>query len=220
MSDDESAADRKRANQKARKFFDSIWRSGDYWTLETSDFERAKYEHEIAMLDGDCYKRALDIGCGAGQFTRMLVPFVKSTTAIDVAPSAIARATARWQGHREIEFRVENIMDHDFRTEPAWDLIVMNETIYYLGWLYSFFDIAWMANELYGATQPGGTFLMANTYGEMSDYLIRPWIIRTYRDLFVNVGYIVKTEDTFCGKKDNLMVETLMTVFVKHADSS
>jgi hypothetical protein len=31
MSDgDESATDRKRANQKARKFFDNIWLSGDY----------------------------------------------------------------------------------------------------------------------------------------------------------------------------------------------
>ena len=77
-----------------------------------------------------------------------------------------------------------------------------------------------MANELHRATQPGGTFLIANTFGEISDYLIRPWIIRTYRDLFVNAGYVVKTEDTFCGKKDNVMLETLMTVFVKHADPS
>jgi 2-polyprenyl-3-methyl-5-hydroxy-6-metoxy-1,4-benzoquinol methylase len=219
MSDDKTATDRKRANQKARKFFDGIWQSGDYWNLETSDFERAKYEHEIAMLDGYCYKRALDIGCGAGQFTRMLAPFVKSITAVDVAPLAIARARARGQGHREIEFRVENIMDHDFRTEPAWDLIVMNETIYYLGWLYSFFDIAWMANELYGATEPGGTFLMANTRGDISDYLLRPWIIHTYRDLFVNVGYIVKAEDVFQGKKNNVIFETLITVFVKRPNS-
>ena len=105
-------------------------------------------------------------------------------------------------------------------SDPPWDLIEMNETIYYLGWLYSFFDVAWMANDLYRATQPGGIFLMANTYGEISDYLIRPSIIRTYRDLFVNVGYVVKTENTFCGKKDNVMLETLMTVFVKHADPS
>src|SRR5262245_30597930 len=136
MSDDERVADRKRANKKARKFFNGIWRSGDYWNLETSDFERTKYEQAIAMLGGSRYKTALDIGCGAGQFTRMLVPFVKSITALDVAPSAIARARAREQRQREIDFRVENIMDHDFRTE-AWDLIVMNETIYYLGWLYS-----------------------------------------------------------------------------------
>jgi hypothetical protein len=93
MSDDASAAYRKRANQKARKFFDRIWRSGDCWNLETSDFERAKYEHEIATLDGHYYKRAVDIGCGAGQLTRMLLPFVESI-AVDVAPSAIARA---WQ---------------------------------------------------------------------------------------------------------------------------
>ena len=140
--------------------------------------------------------------------------------AIDVAPSAIARPQAAGASPGRIDFCIENIMDHDFIGNRPWDLIVMNETIYYLGWLYSFFDVAWMANELYRATQPGGTFLIANTFGEISDYLIRPWIIRTYRDLFVNAGYVVKTEDTFCGKKDNVMLETLMTVFVKHADSS
>jgi predicted TPR repeat methyltransferase len=220
MSDDGSRLQREAAGRKACEFFDAIWQAGDYWALEKSEFEQTKYERQIGLLRDSHYERALEIGCGGGHFTRMLAPLVDRTTGIDVAPSAIARAQAAGTGACQIEFRVENIMDHDFRGDRPWDLIVMNETIYYLGWLYSFFDIAWMANELYGATRPGGTFLMANTFGEISDYLIRPWIIRTYRDLFVNVGYVVKIEDTFCGKKDNVMLETLMTVFVKHADSS
>ena len=219
MSDYRSKMDREVAARKAREFFDSIWQAGDYWDLETSEFEKAKYERQIELLQDCRYARALEIGCGGGHFTRMLATLADYTTAIDVAPSAIARAQAA-RGPGQIDFRVENIMDHDFVGDRPWDLIVMNETIYYLGWLYSFFDVAWMANELYRATQPGGTFLMANTFGEISDYLIRPWIIRTYRDLFVNVGYVVKTENTFCGKKNNVMVETLMTVFVKKADSS
>jgi predicted TPR repeat methyltransferase len=146
----------------------------------------------------------------------MLARLVDCTTGVDVAPSAIARARAAGAGPGRIEFRVENVMDHDFRRDRPWDLVVMNETIYYLGWLYSFFDIAWMANELFGATRPGGTFLMANTYGEISDHLLRPWIIRTYRDLFVNVGYTVKT---LCGEKNNVALETLITVFVKAPSS-
>src|SRR5262249_47691597 len=131
----------------------------------------------------------------------------------------IARARAAVAGAGRIEFRVENIMDHDFRGDRPWDLIVMNETIYYLGWLYSFFDIAWMAKEIFDATQARGTFLMANTYREISHYLIRPWIIRTYRDLFVNVGYTVKTEEAFRGEKNNVVLNTLITVFGKPQSS-
>jgi SAM-dependent methyltransferase len=215
MNDYESATDRKRASRRACEFFDAIWRAGDYWDLENSEFEQAKYKRQIELLQGSCYERALEIGCGAGQFTRMVAPLVKCITGVDVAPSAIARAQAAMGGHGQIEFRVENIMDRDFRVDRPWDLVVMNETIYYLGWLYSFFDIAWMANELFGATQPGGTFLMANTYGEISDHLLRPWMIRTYRDLFVNVGYYVKTEEVFRGKKNNVLLDTLITVFAK-----
>lgn len=39
------------------------------------------------------------------------------------------------------DFRLENIMDRDFMGDRPCDLIVMNETIYYLGWPYSFFDV-------------------------------------------------------------------------------
>jgi SAM-dependent methyltransferase len=219
MSDYWNGMARERAGRKAYEFFDALWQAGDYWGLETSQFAQATYERQIELLQGFHYERALEIGCGGGHFTRMLVPLVDYTTGLDVAPSAIARAQAAGAGAGRIEFRVENVMDHDFRGDRLWDLIVMNETIYYLGWLYSFFDIAWMANELFGATRPGGTFLMANTYGEISDHLLRPWIIRTYRDLFVNVGYTVKTEEAFRGEKNNVALETLITVFVKAPSS-
>jgi 2-polyprenyl-3-methyl-5-hydroxy-6-metoxy-1,4-benzoquinol methylase len=214
-----SETDRERASRKACEFFDAIWQAGDYWGLENSEFEQAKYERQIGLLQGSYYERALEIGCGGGEFTRMLAPLVRCTTAIDVAPSAIARAQAAGTGHGQIEFRVENIMNHDFRADRPWDLIIMNETIYYLGWLYSFFDVAWMSSELFSATQPGGSFLMANTYGEISDHLLRPWIIRTYRDLFVNVGYNVKAEEVFRGNKNNTVLDTLITVFVKPSRS-
>src|SRR5262249_688128 len=181
--------------------------------------EQGKYERQITLLRGFYYESGLEIGCGAGQFTRMLAPLVNHITAIDVAPSAITRARERMARDGHIEFREQNIMEHDFRSDRGWDLIVMNETIYYLGWLYPFFDIAWIANEIFSSTQPGGTFLMANTYGEISDDLLRPWIIRTYRDLFVNVGYDVRTEEVARGEKNSVVLETLITVFVKPPSS-
>jgi SAM-dependent methyltransferase len=200
-------------HSRAEAFFEDLWKKGDPWKFESSDFERAKYETELAKLRGRRYFRVLEIGCGAGHFTRSLVRFTDQIVALDISPTAIARA--RTTGLRSVDFKVANIMDYNLRAEGPWDLIVMNETICYLGWLYSFFDVAWLASELFTATRHAGQFLMANTCGGVEDYLLLPWIIRTYHDLFVNVGYRLESEEMFRGEKDGADIEVLISLFTK-----
>jgi SAM-dependent methyltransferase len=206
-------AERSLIHQKAEAFFEDLWKKGDPWKLETSDFERAKYETEIAAVSGRRYPRALEIGCGAGSFTRSLARIADQILAIDISPTAIARAQTG--GLSSVDFKVANIMDQNLRAAGPWDLIVMNETICYLGWLYSFFDVAWLAAELFSGTRAGGRLLMANTCGGVEDYLLLPWIIRTYHDLFVNVGYRRDSEQIFRGVKDGAEIEVLISVFGK-----
>lgn len=196
---------------KAEAFFEELWKKGDPWQLETSEFERAKYETEIAALRGRRYPRVLEIGCGAGWFTRSLASIADQIVAIDISPTAIGRARA--SGLDSVDFRVANIMEYNIRAEAPWDLVVMNETICYLGWLYSFFDVAWFAAEIFAVTRNGGRLLMANTCGGVDDYLLLPWIIRTYHDLFVNVGYRRESEEIFRGAKDGADMEVLISVF-------
>ena len=90
-------------------------------------------------------------------------------------------------------------MEYDVRAEGPWDLVVMNDTIYALGSVFTFFEVAWLAAEIYAATSNGGWFLMANTSSEVEDddEELRPWIIHTYRDLFRNVGYGLEAEERF-----------------------
>ena len=52
-------------------------------------------------------------------------------------PKPYARARAAQSDLKQVEFRVGNIMDYNLREEEPWDLIVMSETVYFLGWLYS-----------------------------------------------------------------------------------
>jgi SAM-dependent methyltransferase len=215
MSRNQDTTERERAGQIALEFFDGLWRQGDYWDLERSSFERSKYERQIALLQGRRYPRVLEIGCGAGAFTRRLAPLADYILALDVAPAAVTQARAAGAEGGCAEFLVENVMDRDFRADHPWDLIVMSETVYYLGWLYSFFDVTWLANELLGATAPGGKLVMANTRGGASDCLLLPWVIQTYHDLFLNVGYVVETEEVFRGQKNGVTVETLISVFAK-----
>jgi len=205
--------DRSHISLKAQSFFDDLWARGDPWELETSDFERKRYARLIAMLDQSKYARILEIGCGAGAFSRLLAPMAQRLIALDVSSKAIAAARAAQGSIKEVEFRVANVMDYDPKAEGPWDLIVMSETICYLGWLYPFFDVAWLASELFAATRPGGELLLANTQGDALEALLRPSIIRTYHNLFSNVGYSIRAEEVFRGTKNGVSIEVLITLF-------
>ena len=94
----------------------------------------------------------------------------------------------------------------------------MTETIYYLGWLYSFFDVGWLAHRLFQATQQDGRILISNTQNTSDDYLIRPWVIRTYHDLFANVGFNLEFERIYTDTKDDSKFDVLISLFRKGAD--
>jgi SAM-dependent methyltransferase len=207
--------ERSSLDEKARTFFDELWNHGDPWEFDRSVFERKKYNRELELLADRRYERVLEIGCGAGVFTRQLAALAGTVVALDVSPVAIGAARDKTSGARTIDFRVANIMEYDPLGEAPWDLIVLGDTIYYLGWLYSFFDVAWLAHRLCTATRSGGRLLLANTCGCSDDYLLLPWIIRTYHDLFVNVGYGVERQDSFLGTKNDTALETLITIFLK-----
>jgi SAM-dependent methyltransferase len=207
--------ERNRISLKAQSFFDDLWMRGDPWELETSDVERERYVRLIGMLDQPRYRRVLEIGCGAGAFTRVLAQRAERVLALDISSRAIATAQAAQTDLQHVEFRVANIMDYNLKEEGPWELIVMSETIYFLGWLYSFFDVCWLASELFAVTRIGGQFLLANTQCGASEPLLRPWIIRSYRDLFLNVGYELKAEEIFHSEKHGVGLEVLISLFCK-----
>jgi SAM-dependent methyltransferase len=203
--------------QKAQEFCEDLWQRGDFWSFENSAYERARCEYLFSMLAGRRYARVLEIGCGAGYFTRFLTRLADQIVALDIAPAAITRARAHGTDLLAVDFRVANIMDYTWREEGPWDLIVFCDTICYLGWLYSFFDVAWLATELWAATRHGGRLLLANTMDEVHDKLLLPHIIRTYRDLFLNAGYQVDTEDIFRGTKNGVEFEILTSLLLKNS---
>src|SRR5215467_11014327 len=123
--------DRKNIHDKAEAFFENLWRKGDPWELETSTFEQQKYGHEIQILHGRHYRNVLEIGCGAGTLTRRLAPLSERLLALDISPVAISRARAMRSDLANVDFLVQNIMEFNLDERAPWDLIVMNEMIYY-----------------------------------------------------------------------------------------
>jgi len=206
--------DRSAADMRIREHYERVWSAGDAWNFETSAFERDRYEFLVGLIADRRYGRAVEIGCGSGCFTSRLRGLADHVLALDVAAAAIERARGQpaVAGAGGAEFVVANAMDHDFAAGGPWDLIVLTETVYSLGWLYSLFDLGMFALDLRESLAAGGRLLLSNTYGAERDWLMRPFLIDTYRDLFVNVGLAIETESIFVGMKDGETFRVLATL--------
>jgi SAM-dependent methyltransferase len=207
---------REEIGRRMRDHYQKVWEAGDAWQFEQSEYERKRYDHLAGLLADRRYGRALEIGCGSGGLTRRLAPLADRLVALDIAEAAVDRARSATAGLANVEVRAANAMEFDLAAEGPWDLVVLTETVYSLGWLYPLFDLAYFAHRLFEATAPGGRLLLANTYGPgEGDWLLRPWLIDTYRDLFRNVGFRVGREGRFHGVKDGVALEVLTTLFAR-----
>jgi 2-polyprenyl-3-methyl-5-hydroxy-6-metoxy-1,4-benzoquinol methylase len=206
--------DRAAAASEARRFFEDLWSESDPWGLDNSDLDQQRFAQQLALLDDRRYQRALEIGCAGGSFTRQLAPLCAELVAIDVSERAIERARAAVRGTDGVELRVANVMDLNLEREGTWDLVVLTETAYYLGWLYPMYDLGWLAHSLHEATRPGGRLLLVNTISTEKS-LMSPWLIRSYRDLFGHVGYELEAEETLRGTKETVEFEILLSLFLR-----
>lgn len=201
------------ARVEARSSFDELWADGDPWALDGSPLDQERYTRQLAMLGGRRYGRALEVGCGAGSFTERLVTIADSTVALDVAESALRRAEARLVGG-PVTFHLLDVMDLDPADDGPWDLVVISETLYYLGWLHPMFDVAWLMHALHEATARGGRLLLSDTVGDDNGIMSR-WLIRSYHDLARNVGYELERREVFEGTKDGVRFEVSLDLFRK-----
>jgi SAM-dependent methyltransferase len=202
------------AGAKARAFFDDLWAESDPWRLDHSELDQRRYGRQLELLSDRRYRRALEIGCASGSFTRRLAALCDDVVAIDIAERAIDTARAAGSEEDNVEYRVANAMELNLEREGSWDLVVFAETAYYLGWLYPMFDLAWLAHSVHGATVRGGRLLLANTISDENG-LMSPWLIRSYRDLFRNVGYAVEADETMRGEKESVEFEIVLSLFVR-----
>ena len=211
-----SGFDRSAAGDDARAFFDRLWVESDPWDLDFSELDQRRYARQLELLAGRRYERALEIGCAGGSFTRLLAPLCDELVAVDISEHAIARARGASDGAAGVDYRIANVMELDLEHEGTWDLVVIAETSYYIGWLYPMFELGWLAHSLNAATRPGGRCLLVDTISRENG-IMSPWLIRSYRDLFSNVGYALESEETMHGTKETVEFEIVFSLFGKEA---
>jgi SAM-dependent methyltransferase len=208
-------ADREAIGKRIADHYEAVWQNGDAWSLESSEFEQRRYDDHIRLLSGRPYRSVLEIGCGSGGLTRRLAGISDRVVALDISPSAIERARAQVAGTHiaHVDFQCANIIDYDLAANGPWDLVVFSETIYSVGWLYSMFEVGFLIASLHDAMCLNGVLLLSNTYGADRDWLLRPWLIDTYRDLVRNIGFQLDREEIYCDVKDGVDMKVLMSLF-------
>jgi predicted TPR repeat methyltransferase len=145
-------------------YFESLYaRDRDPWRFASSDYERLKYAATLSAIGAAPVRRAWEVGCSIGVFTRALAGICDDLLAVDVAETALAEARRRCADLPHIRLRRLRVPDE----WPAgrFDLIVFSEVLYYL----SPQDIEQTARQTLASLSPQGRVVLVHWTGE-TDY--------------------------------------------------
>jgi LmbE family N-acetylglucosaminyl deacetylase/protein-L-isoaspartate O-methyltransferase len=146
-------------------YFDKVYEdNSDPWDFETSDYERAKYQHTIQSLPEEKYGNALEIGCSIGVLTKMIAEHCDTLVSIDISEKALEVAKKRLADETKVTFRVAAIPDSF--PEGMFDLIVMSEVGYYL----SLKDLKKTITQIEQQLNIGGTLIIVHWTHYVKDY--------------------------------------------------
>ena len=131
-----------------------------------SEYERDRYQATLGGLLRGSYKSAFEPGCLMGELTVQLAQFCERVVAIDIAPSAVARARQRCAGLSHVEIYRADPATH--RPVGPFDLIVLSE----LGYYFSPRQLLEFALPLASQLAPGGELVAVHWLGADKDRLM------------------------------------------------
>jgi ubiquinone/menaquinone biosynthesis C-methylase UbiE len=124
--------------------------SGDNWNHNS-------YYHGylIGQLPARC-QHTLEIGCGTGQFSRLLAQRTEKVLAIDLSPQMIRRAQENSKRYPNIEFINGDVLTYHW-PDNEFDCIATLTTIHHL-------PIDTILRKISQSLKPGGIFLCLDLY--------------------------------------------------------
>jgi ubiquinone/menaquinone biosynthesis C-methylase UbiE len=136
-----------RYGRAVEQYYEELWeRLPD--DLEPPDFERRRGFLLASLKPGD---RALDLGCGAGEFTAAIAQAGGKAVGLDVAEAALARARRR---HPELDFRRTPFDGPLPLGDNTFDLVWASEVIEHIT------DTALWLSEVRRVLVPNGRLLI------------------------------------------------------------
>jgi SAM-dependent methyltransferase len=129
----------------------------DLWEGLAGELEPPLLGPRLAFLRGEVRPgdRALDLGCGAGEFTAALAEAGAQAVGVDVAEAALARARARYSEARPpLDFRLVPIDGPLPFSDNAFDVVWASEVIEHVA------DTARWLSEVRRVLAPRGRLLL------------------------------------------------------------
>jgi SAM-dependent methyltransferase len=154
-------------NPVSIEFFEEMYQKDpDPWCFGSSQYELSRYEEIIATLGGEHFHRAFEPGCSIGILTERLAAFCDRVIAIDISPTAVARARARCNPYSGVTIEEgalpSALLSGDF------DLIVLSE----IGYYFDEVALSVLARELVVHLTHGGTLLACHWLGFSPDHIL------------------------------------------------
>jgi SAM-dependent methyltransferase len=119
------------------------------------DHNRHYHELLLRELPSSC-ERALEIGCGTGEFSRLLAARCRFVLAIDLSPNMVRLARERSPGFTNLELRVADAASLALPRE-GFDCVASIATLHHL-------DAAALLARMRDALAPGGTLLVLDLF--------------------------------------------------------
>ena len=99
---------------------------------------------------------ALEVGCGSGEFSRLLAERCERVLAVDLSPRMIEAARTRSEGHPNVEYLVADAASWELPSE-RFDCVASIATLHHL-------PLAPMLVKMRDALKPGGTLVLLDLY--------------------------------------------------------
>jgi SAM-dependent methyltransferase len=131
-----------------RDYYEDLWERLPT-ALAPPDFARRR---EFLLPEVRPHDRALDLGCGSGDFTAELAHAGAAVVGVEVAEAALRRARAN---HPELEFRITPIDGPLPLEDCSFDLVWASEVIEHVA------DTARWLSEVRRVLAPGGRLLLS-----------------------------------------------------------
>lgn len=109
------------------------------------------YNYLLGRLPGRC-TNALEIGCGTGEFTRLLAERAESMTALDLSPEMVRVAKTLSTDHGNIEYVLGDFLELPLPAE-GYDCIVSIATLHHL-------PLDRAMQKITQILKPGGTLII------------------------------------------------------------
>ena len=163
--------------QKIRSDFDRIA------LYEQEGWDHNNHYHRFLLKQLPTqYKTALDIGCGTGEFSRLLAKRVEKVVAIDLSPGMIEVAKQRSRQLSNIDFQVADVLQWELPDEK-FDAIVSIATLHHL-------PVESLLPNLKAALKLGGRLVILdlleheNLGDRLSDFIAVPlnWCFQTLKN--------------------------------------